>query len=193
MPKLLLYLVALTAAVAYALVQRQRCRQRIAQLSAAVEETRSAAHAAAATCAAQVDAQELRRIAVVQQSLSEQYLRRQSQAALDESMAMIVTILQDVVTRVDAVRQASATIDGGVVSVQEVMRQVVDGTHAADAAVAALDDSLKRVGGIAGIVSGVGRVDEATSTPWPATPLPTVRALRSVLWSPRRQPGSTAP
>ncbi len=89
------------------------------------------------------------------QYLSERYMRRQSQAVLDETTAMVTEVLRQVVQQADAVLDVGSTIDTSVQSVGDVTGAVVSGTHRADTVLGALKESLHKVDGIAGLIATV--------------------------------------
>lgn len=92
---------------------------------------------------------------LVQQRLSEQYLRRQAQAVLDETTGMVTELLRQVVDQAKAVLTTTTAIDDSVHAVHAVTREVVGRTKAADDVITALNSSLQRVNGIAGFIATV--------------------------------------
>ncbi|MDQ1287165.1 MAG: methyl-accepting chemotaxis protein [Actinomycetota bacterium] len=92
---------------------------------------------------------------LAQQRLSEQYLRRQAQAILDETADLVSSLLRQVLEQARAVLDTTTTIDKSVHSVHDVTRNVVERTRTADEVIGALNGSLQRVGGIAGFIATV--------------------------------------
>ncbi len=90
-----------------------------------------------------------------QQFLSERYLRRQSQAAMEEITSMVGTVLGEVVLQAQETLSAGATIDTGVTSVGAVASEVVVGTERASRTLTALEQSLHRVNGMAKLIATV--------------------------------------
>jgi len=86
---------------------------------------------------------------------AEQQLRLRAQSVIDETATVVAEELQDVVVQVGAVREAASTIDERVAATDQVSHEVVGDAREADRVVAALVDSLRRVGGMAEVISGV--------------------------------------
>jgi methyl-accepting chemotaxis protein len=92
---------------------------------------------------------------LIQQRLSEQYLRRQAQAILDETTGMVTELLRQVLDQAKAVLGTTTTINNSVRSMHDVTQSVVHRTNTADEVISALNVSLQRVGGIAGFIATV--------------------------------------
>jgi methyl-accepting chemotaxis protein len=86
---------------------------------------------------------------------AEQQLRLRAQSVIDETAGVVAEELQDVVMQVGAVRQAAGTIDERVSAADAVTNQVVNQATEADHVVGALVESLRRVAGMAQVISGV--------------------------------------
>jgi methyl-accepting chemotaxis protein len=86
---------------------------------------------------------------------AEQQLRLRAQTVIDETAGVVAGELQDVVTQVEAVREAAGTIDERVGAADRVTHEVVERAKKADRVVAALVESLRRVAGMAQVISGV--------------------------------------
>lgn len=86
---------------------------------------------------------------------AEQQLRQRAQTVIDETAGVVAEELQDVVMQVGAVREAAGTIDERVGAADAVAHEVVERAHDADRVVGALVESLRRVAGMAQVISGV--------------------------------------
>jgi methyl-accepting chemotaxis protein len=84
-----------------------------------------------------------------------QQLRERAQLVIDETAGLVAGELQDVVVQVGAVREAASTIDERVGVADRVTNEAVERAREADRVVAALVESLRRVAGMAQVISGV--------------------------------------
>jgi methyl-accepting chemotaxis protein len=90
-----------------------------------------------------------------QQREAEQQLRQRAQTVIDETAHVVAHELEDVVVQVEAVRAAAGTIDERVSAADQVTNEVVAQAAEADRVVADLVGSLRRVAGMAEVISGV--------------------------------------
>jgi methyl-accepting chemotaxis protein len=90
-----------------------------------------------------------------QQHEAEQQLRQRAQTVIDETAGVVAHELEDVVVQVEAVREAAGTIDERVSAADRVTNEVVAQATEADRVVADLVGSLRRVAGMAEVISGV--------------------------------------
>ena len=95
------------------------------------------------------------RTANARQRLAEQQVRRRAQALVDETSAVVIGELQDVVNQVEAVRNATGTIGRRVRAADEVTTDVVARARRADHVVGALAESLRQVGGVANVIGAI--------------------------------------
>jgi methyl-accepting chemotaxis protein len=89
------------------------------------------------------------------QQVSDRQVTQRAQSIIDETAASVLRELADVLRRVDEVRVGASTIDERTTATSSVTRALVEQAGAADRVVTALSDSLRRVGGIADMISGV--------------------------------------
>lgn len=90
-----------------------------------------------------------------QQQISDHQVRLRAQAIIDETSAAVLAELDDVVQRVEEVRNGTSLIDERAAVTGNATRDLVAQAGAADDVVTALGDSLRRVGGIADLISSV--------------------------------------
>lgn len=95
------------------------------------------------------------RSSFLQQRLSEQYLRRQSQVVMDETTSIVTALLGQVVEQAEAVLDTAGSIARSVSSASDVTQDVVEQSRSADEVLRALEQSLERVNGIAGFIATV--------------------------------------
>jgi methyl-accepting chemotaxis protein len=91
----------------------------------------------------------------VQQRLAERQARLRAQEVIDETAAVVVEELGDVVRQVDAVRGAASTIEQRVGTADAAARGVVEQAKAADRLVHALAGSLGQVQSMAHLIAGI--------------------------------------
>ena len=95
------------------------------------------------------------RAAFVQQRLSGQHVRRRAQAVIDETVTVLVKELHEVVAQSDAMRTAVESIDSRVRDTDTVARVAEAEASDADEVAEAVRESLRRVGGIAQLITTV--------------------------------------
>lgn len=86
---------------------------------------------------------------------SARQLRLRTQAVVEETSRSVLAELALVVERVEEVRSGAAGIDGRVTATGDVTRGLVERAAAADRVVGALGESLRRVGGIADVITTI--------------------------------------
>jgi methyl-accepting chemotaxis protein len=86
---------------------------------------------------------------------SARQLRMRTQAVVEDTSRAVLDELALVVERVEEVRSGAAGIDGRVTATGDVTRGLVEQAAAADRVVGALGESLRRVGGIADLISTI--------------------------------------
>ncbi|MDI6101014.1 methyl-accepting chemotaxis protein [Actinoplanes sp. NEAU-A12] len=90
-----------------------------------------------------------------QQRELNQRLRRRARAAIDDTAEVIGGKLKDVVVQVGAARDAAAATNERVTVTNDAANALVQRARSADEAATALNASLRRVAGIAGVISGI--------------------------------------
>ncbi len=95
------------------------------------------------------------RASFTHQREAEKQVRARAQGVIDETASSVIDELGQVVTQVDAVRTAATTIDERVSHADTVTTTVVAQAEAADRVLDALGQSLRRVAGMAQVISGV--------------------------------------
>lgn len=91
----------------------------------------------------------------VRQQAAERQVRARAQGIIDETAAIVVSELSEVIAEVDAVRRSAGTIEERVGATEAVTRSVVQGAAAADQGAVALGGSLRRVAGMTQLIAQV--------------------------------------
>ncbi|GII04740.1 methyl-accepting chemotaxis protein [Planobispora takensis] len=95
------------------------------------------------------------RTAYAERQLNERQARRRAQEMIDANVSTIMDELRVVTDKTDELRGTAGTIDERVGVTDVVTQRVVDQVRRANATIEQLEESLRRVEGIAHIISGV--------------------------------------
>jgi methyl-accepting chemotaxis protein len=106
---------------------------------------------------ANLEREEQMRSAFAQRRAAEQQERRRAQGMIDETIASVVGELELVLAQTGAVSEATVTIDDRVDAANAITRNVVARAGQADTVVAEMAESLRRVDGIARLISDVAK------------------------------------
>jgi methyl-accepting chemotaxis protein len=105
--------------------------------------------------ASQHDREAQLRSAYVQQRLVGQHVRNRAQQAIDESARVVVDELREVLERAQAVQAAATHIDERVHATDVVAHTMQEQASTSGVAAGAVSESLRRVGGIAQLITSV--------------------------------------